>query len=202
MTQKQVFKETEIGNTPENWKERKIGDCIELIYGKGLPERQRKKGNIPVFGSNGIVGFHNEAIVKSPGIIIGRKGSVGEITFSKLDFWPIDTTYYVQTKQGNDIGFWYYFLKTLGLNQMNTHSAVPGLNRDNVYEIVRTIPNFIEQRTIASILGSLDDKIALNRSMNSTLEAIGQALFRRWFVDFEFPDGGRACLINRAAGRW
>lgn len=72
---------------------------------------------------------------------------------------------------------------------MNTHSAVPGLNRENVYDIIRTISNFIEQRAIASVLGSLDDKIALNRQMNSTLEAIGQALFRRWFVDFEFPDG-------------
>ncbi|MBU3968226.1 MAG: restriction endonuclease subunit S [Euryarchaeota archaeon] len=189
MKKQTKFKETEIGKTHEDWEERKIRDCIELFYGKGLPERQRKKGSIPVFGSNGIVGFHDEASVKGPGIIIGRKGSVGEITFSKQDFWPIDTTYYVQTKQGNDMGFWYYFLKTLGLNRMNSHSAVPGLNRDNVYEIDRAIPNFIEQRAIASILNSLDDKIALNRSMNTTLEAIGQALFRRWFIDFEFPDG-------------
>ncbi|MDD5617007.1 MAG: restriction endonuclease subunit S [Candidatus Methanoperedens sp.] len=189
MKQQTEIKLSEIGRIPEEWEESKIGDCIELIYGKSLPERQRKKGNIPVFGSNGIIGFHDEAIVKCPGIIIGRKGSVGEITFSKQDFWPIDTTYYVQTKQGNDTEFWYYFLKTLMLNQMNTHSAVPGLNRDNVYEIVRAIPNFIEQLAIASILVSLDDKIALNRQMNTTLEAIGQVLFKHWFVDFEFPDG-------------
>jgi type I restriction enzyme S subunit len=190
MTKQIEFKQIEIEVIPKDWEERKISDCIELIYGKGLPERQRKNGNIPVFGSNGIVGFHNEAIVKSPGIIIGRKGSVGEIAFSKQDFWPIDTTYYVQTKQGNDIGFWFYLLKTLGLNHMNTHSAVPGLNRDNVYEIVRAIPNFIEQHAIASILNSLNDKITLNRSVNSTLEAIGQALFKHWFVDFEFPNEG------------
>jgi type I restriction enzyme S subunit len=175
-------------NILEDWKEKKIGDCIELIYGKGLPERRRKKGNIPVFGSNGIVGFHDEAIVKAPGIIIGRKGSVGEVAFSKQDFWSIDTTYYVQTKKGNDILFWYYFLMTLGLKQMNTHSAVPGLNRDGVIEIVRAIPNLIEQHAIASVLGSFDDKIELNRQMNATLEKIGQAIFKHWFVDFEFPN--------------
>jgi type I restriction enzyme S subunit len=71
---------------------------------------------------------------------------------------------------------------------MNTHSAVPGLNRDGVYELVRAIPNFQEQRAIAPLLRSLDDKIALNSSMNTTLEAIGQALFKHWFIDFEFPN--------------
>ncbi len=182
------FKRTEVGKIPEDWEVKKIGDCIELIYGKGLPKRQRKKGNIYVFGSNGIVGFHNEAIVKGPGIIIGRKGSVGEIAFSKHDFWPIDTTYYVKTKHGNDMVFWYYFLKTLGLNQMNTHSAIPGLNRDGVYEIIRAIPDLIEQRIIAKTLSDLDAKIELNQQMNRTLESIAQALFKHWFIDFEFPD--------------
>lgn len=182
------FKETEIGKIPEDWKEGKIGDHIELIYGNGLPERERKKGNVPVFGSNGIIGFHDRAIVKGPGVIIGRKGSVGEITFSKSDFWPIDTTYYVKIIDNDDIVFWYYFLDTLKLNQMNSHSAVPGLNRDNVYEIIRSIPGIEEQQAIASILGALDDKIEINRQMNATLERIGQAIFKRWFVDFEFPN--------------
>ncbi len=175
------------GIIPEEWEVKRLGDCIELVYGKGLPERARVQGNIPVFGSNGIVGFHNKALVQGPGIIIGRKGSVGEVTFSKLDFWPIDTTYFVNIKENNDIVFWYYFLKTLGLNQMNVHSAVPGLNRENVYEIISRIPPLPEQRAIAKILSDLDAKIELNREMNKTLEEIGKALFKRWFVDFEFP---------------
>jgi len=183
-----AYKQTEIGMIPEEWEVKKIGDCIELSYGKGLPERDRKKGNIPVFGSNGIVGCHNEALVKGPGIIIGRKGSVGEITFSKQDFWPIDTTYFVKTKENNDIVFWYYFLKTLNLNLMNVHSAVPGLNRENVYEIKKHLPPLPEQRAIAKILSDLDAKIELNREMNKTLEEIGRAIFKRWFVDFEFPN--------------
>ena len=173
---------------PEDWQEKKISECIELVYGRGLPEKERKKGSVPVFGSNGIIGYHHESIVKAPGIIIGRKGSVGEVIFSKNDFWPIDTTYYVKVKKDNDIIFWYYFLKTLKLNQMNSHSAVPGLNRDNVYEILCLIPKLSEQKLIANILLKLDDKIELNQQMNKTLEQIGQEIFKHWFVDFEFPN--------------
>lgn len=183
------FKQAEIGGAPKKWRESRVGDHIELAYGDGLPERDRKKGAIPVFGSNGITGFHDKALVKGPGIIIGRKGTVGQVAFSKTDFWPIDTTYYVKIKGDDDIVFWYYFLNTLGLNQMNSHSAVPGLNRDNVYEISTLLPSLSEQRAIAKILSDLDEKIELNRQMNKTLESIAQAIFKQWFVDFE-PWGG------------
>lgn len=187
MTNKIKFKETEIGKITEDWELKKIGDEIELCYGKGLTRKKRIFGPYPVFGSNGIVDSHNEYLVKGPGIIIGRKGSVGEVKFSKKDFWPIDTTYYVKLKEKGSIIFWYYFLLTLRLDKMNSHSAVPGLNREMVYELTKKIPAYNEQKAIAKILSDLDSKIELNRKMNKTLEAIGQALFKRWFVDFEFP---------------
>lgn len=185
MTRK--FKQIEIGKIPEDWENKSLGDCIEFVYGEGLPKRKRTDGNIPVYGSNGQIDWHNASLVNGPGIIIGRKGSVGEVTFSKRDFWPIDTTYYVKTKSDNDLLFWFYFLKTLNLPQMNSHSAVPGLNRELVYEILRSIPPLPTQRAIAKILSDLDEKIELNRQMNKTLESIAQAIFKHWFVDFEFP---------------
>ncbi|WP_295100703.1 restriction endonuclease subunit S [uncultured Candidatus Kuenenia sp.] len=165
------------------WKKCKLGDELELIYGKGLKESERKKGNFPVYGSNGIVGYHNEYLVKAPGIIIGRKGSVGEIKFSKKDFFPIDTTYYVILKNDNDIIFFYYFLQTLQLNEMNSHSAVPGLNRNDVYAIDVAVPPLPEQCAIASVLSSLDDKIDLLHRQNKTLEAMAETLFRQWFIE-------------------
>ena len=170
------------------WTEKQVGDEIELCYGKGLIEKERINGKIPVFGSNGIVGFHNKPLVKGPGVIIGRKGSVGEVNFSFVDFWAIDTTYFVKLKKRGDIRFWYYFLLTLQLNKMNSHSAVPGLNRAAVYEITKKIPENPEQQIIADILATLDSKIDLNERMNRTLEAVGAAVFKRWFVDFEFPN--------------
>ena len=103
-------KQTKIDELTEGWGQSVIGDHIELAYGDGLPERNRKGGKYPVYGSNGVVGFHNEALVKGPGIIIGRKGTVGQVTLSKTDFWPIDTTYYVNLKEDGDILFWFYLL--------------------------------------------------------------------------------------------
>lgn len=134
------FKETEIRIAPEVWNIRKLGDEIELCYGKGLTQKKREPGPYLVFGSNGVIGNHNEYLVKGSGIIIGRKGSVGEVKLSKEDFWPIDTTYYVKLKNKGSIIFWYYFLSTMKLNKMNSHSAVPGLNREMVYELIKRIP--------------------------------------------------------------
>ena len=161
-----------------------LGDIIELAYGKSLPQRSRIPGRFPVFGSNGQVDTHNKSLVGGPGIIIGRKGSVGEVIWSKQNFWPIDTTYYVKLKNpDNDLRYWYYVLKTLGLNKLNSHSAIPGLNRDVAY--IKQVPlrSTLEQEKIANILGSLDEKIELNRHMNETLEQLGQALFRHYFID-------------------
>jgi restriction modification system DNA specificity subunit len=161
-----------------------LGDIIELVYGKSLPQRSRVSGRFPVFGSNGQVDMHNKYLVGGPGIIVGRKGSVGEVIWSKQDFWPIDTTYYVKLKNpDDDLRYWYYVLKTLGLNKLNSHSAIPGLNRDVAY--IKQVPlrSTLEQEKIANILGSLDEKIELNRHMNETLEQLGQALFRHYFID-------------------
>lgn len=160
-----------------------LGDEVELAYGKGLPQRSRTPGNFPVYGSNGKVDTHTEALVKGPGIIIGRKGSVGEIVWSDSDFWPIDTTYYLKLKKPGNIKYWYYQLKALGLEKLNSHSAIPGLNRDVAYakEIIER--SIGEQDDIANILGKIDEKIELNRQMNETLEIIGQALFKHYFID-------------------
>jgi type I restriction enzyme S subunit len=145
----------------------------------------RQPGPYPVFGSNGRVGFHVEPLVNGPGIIIGRKGTVGAVHFSKEPFWPIDTTFYVTEAEHRDLRFTYYLLCSLGLDRMNADSAVPGLNRNAAHARRILVPPLPEQRAIARILGALDDKIELNRRMNETLEAMAQALFKSWFVDFD-----------------
>lgn len=173
------------------WKEVRIGDEIVLQYGKSLTKTVRNElGTVPVYGSNGKVGVHNFAYVNEPGVIIGRKGTVGSVHYSSVPFYPIDTTYYLNPKN-NDLKFIYYFLQTLGMENMNTHSAVPGLNRDNVYNLRRKIPPYIEQKAIAETLSCLDEKIELNNRINKNLEEMAQTIFKSWFVDFEpFQDGG------------
>ncbi len=183
----------------DEWKKKKLGEEIELAYGKGLTEENRKEGTIAVFGSNGVVGFHNEPLVKGPGVIVGRKGSVGEIKYSKEDFWPIDTTYYVKLKSEGNITFWYYFLLNSKLNKLNSHSAVPGLNRDQVYQIIRLIPSQSEQSAIAKILSDLDSKIELNQQMDKNLESIGKAIFDHWFNSEDIPDNWETKPLDKIA---
>jgi type I restriction enzyme S subunit len=168
------------------WALKKIGEFCPFKYGKGLPERDRKPGVYGVISSAGLVGTHDAAYVNSPGVVIGRKGTVGSVTYSAVPFWPIDTAFYVEDQPSiRDIRFTYYLLKTLDLHLMNTDSAVPGLNRDNAHALEVRIPSLDVQKNIANFLQHIDDRITLLRETNTTLEAIAQALFKSWFVDFD-----------------
>jgi type I restriction enzyme S subunit len=118
---------------PEGWSERRVEDILELAYGKALKASERTAGPIPVYGSGGITGYHNEALVEGPSIIVGRKGTVGTLYWEDRSFFPIDTVFYVKPKA--PLTFCYYHLQILGLEAMNTDAAVPGLNRNNVYRL-------------------------------------------------------------------
>jgi type I restriction enzyme, S subunit len=118
---------------PEGWGERRVEDILELAYGKALKASERVPGLIPVYGSGGITGYHNEALVNGPSIVVGRKGTVGSLYWEDRSFFPIDTVFYVKPKA--PLTFCFYHLQTLGLEGMNTDAAVPGLNRNNVYRL-------------------------------------------------------------------
>lgn len=166
--------------------ETSVGSFCPFIYGKGLPAGTRNiSGSFPVYGSNGIVGWHDEPYTKGPTVIIGRKGTVGVVHYSPTPCWPIDTTFFIEYSDHFDARFTYYLLRTLGLEHMNSDSAVPGLNRDAAH--LRKIPLFdkIYRHAISHILGALDDKIELNRQMCETLEDTAKAIFKSWFVDFD-----------------
>ena len=138
------------------WKESRLGDEIELAYGKSLPAHARQTGTFEVYGSNGCVGSHSSLLVHGPGIVIGRKGSVGKIAYSKRDFWPIDTTYYVVNKNGHNWRFLYHLLSCVGLDELNSHSAIPGLNREIAYSVPISLPDKTEQDQIASVLDTFE----------------------------------------------
>ncbi|MBJ6611438.1 MAG: restriction endonuclease subunit S [Candidatus Thiothrix moscowensis] len=168
------------------WRETTLGEVLELKRGYDLPQKNRIKGDVPLISSAGVSDFHNEAKVKAPGVVTGRYGTIGEVFYSDKDFWPLNTTLYVRDFKGNDVKFIYYFLKTIDYLQYSDKAAVPGVNRNHLHLAKVSIPEDIEeQKAIAHILGSLDDKIELNRQMNATLEAMAQALFKSWFVDFD-----------------
>ena len=168
------------------WIDTTVGEYCPFIYGKGLPQRNRKTGQIPVYGSNGIVDFHCDSYVKGAGIIIGRKGSVGAVHLSKNPFWPIDTSFYLEKSSIEELYFTYYLLKSLGLEQMNTDSAVPGLNRENAHALPIRIPEREQDRKLLGAwIAAFDEKIEINTKTNQTLEQIAQSIFKSWFVDFD-----------------
>jgi len=143
-----LFRQWFVEETEEGWGTGKLGDVIELIYGKALKEEIRSGNGFPVVGSNGIVGYHSEFLVEGPGIVIGRKGTLGKVIYLFENFFPIDTTYFIKSKINEDGLFYEYFLlKTLNFEDMNSDSAVPGLNRDIALstEIKRPNPDKVLQ---------------------------------------------------------
>lgn len=162
----QKFKKTEAGEIPVEWGVIKIENILTLSYGDGLPEEERKAGAYPVYGSNGIIGYHDTALVKGPGIILGRKETIGTVEWSENDFWPIDTTYYVSVGcRNSDLRWLYYQLQILKLNKLNTATGIPGLNREVVLKLSVPYPPLIEQKKIAEILLSVDSAIEKNSQL-------------------------------------
>jgi type I restriction enzyme S subunit len=167
------------------WPIVQMRDICKLHYGKALKTDARVSGTIPVYGSNGRTGWHNQSLSTGPSIVLGRKGQ-GNLGVEWVEgpFWVIDTAYYITFEKVVDPRYLYYFTEYVGLNHLKDGTSNPSLSRDvfNVQPI--PLPPLDIQRGISSTLSAFDDKIELNRQMNETLEGMAQAIFRDWFVDF------------------
>ena len=150
---------------PEGWTSAPLGSLFEFKYGKSLPQETRcSTGTTNVYGSNGIVGVHDRAITKGPTIIIGRKGSVGEVHISSTPCWPIDTTYYIdEFPEQFPAKYWALFLKSLRLGQQEKSSAIPGISRDDIYQVDAPLPPVAEQRRIVAKLEEVLGKVEASR---------------------------------------
>jgi type I restriction enzyme S subunit len=167
------------------WQEARWGDIATIEYGKGLRGYQEATGAYRVFGTNGPIGWHDEPLCPFPSVIIGRKGAYRGIHFSPEPFFVIDTAFYLKPKEDFNVKWAYYELLTHDINSMDSGSAIPSTSRESFYQLPVLVPPNEDQQAIAHILGSLDDKIELNRRMNQTLEATARAIFKSWFVDFD-----------------
>ncbi|AVE06488.1 restriction endonuclease subunit S [Pseudomonas palleroniana] len=168
-----------------DWKEASLGDIIELKRGYDLPKDKRTTGCFPIVSSAGVSDFHSVAMVKGPGVITGRYGTIGEVFYTSEDYWPLNTTLYVRDFKGNDPRFISYFLKTLDFDSYSDKGAVPGVNRNHLHLAKVCIPGIETQKAIAKVLSGLDSKINLNQRINQTLETMAQVIFKSWFVDFD-----------------
>ena len=147
-----------LGPIPQGWAVAPLRESVELLYGKALRADDRHGGAFPVFGSGGQVGFHDQAMVEAPGIIVGRKGNVGSIMWSDSPFFPIDTTFFVRTK----LPMTYVFFGLGELDFIDSHAAVPGLSRDQAYALQWLTPDVIT-------LASFDRVVSTAFAMKSQL---------------------------------
>ena len=166
------------------WRELCWGDLATLEYGRALRGHNSRTGPIRVFGTNGPIGWHDEALCSYPSVVVGRKGAYRGVHYSANPFFVIDTAFYLKPKVELDTRWAYYQLLTQDINGLDSGSAIPSTRREDFYNLPVQVPPLSEQRTIAQILGTLDDKIELNRQLNETLEELVRAIFKDWFVDF------------------
>ena len=164
------------------WRSVSLGQVCEFKYGKSLPSKNRVPGPFDVYGSNGQVGSHSSAITNGPTIVIGRKGSVGEVIYSPVACWPIDTTYFIDSSITDvNLRWLAYRLSGLGLASLNKAAAVPGLSRDDAYRQKLILPPLEEQRRIADVLERMDALRAKRREAIARLDELAQSIFLDMF---------------------
>jgi type I restriction enzyme S subunit len=180
----QVFEAAEL---PPDWDCAPLGRRIELAYGRSLREEDRKPGDVDVYGSNGRVGSHDVALVNGPGILIGRKGTIGAVHFAPRPFWPIDTVYYVVPRAGDDPRYLRHLLDYLPLDFLNAATGVPGLSRRDAYALRGPFPPPDEQAAIARILDAVDTALERTRAAVERARELERSALEDAFEQLEAP---------------
>jgi len=154
-----ALKRTDAGLMPESWESAALGDIATLQRGHDLPVAERSVGPYPVIGSNGVVGSHSEFKATGPGVLVGRSGSVGKVFWIDSDYWPLNTSLWVKDFHGNDARYVYYLLGYLDLQRYAAGVSVPTLNRNLIHPIRLAVPDYEEQKAIATVLSAVDRRI-------------------------------------------
>ena len=160
---------------PKGWARVDLGEVLTLKRGYDLPKRKREQGSFPIFAANGTVGTHSVSMVKAPGVVTGRSGTIGRVHFVDEDFWPLNTALYVQDFRGNDPKFIAWLLRKTDLLQFSSSTAVPTLNRNIVHKSKTDLPPLAEQSRIVSAIESLQERSSRARVLLSEVgPLIGQ----------------------------
>jgi type I restriction enzyme, S subunit len=166
------------------WEKVKLGEVCDFIYGKSLKKENRNEnGSYPVYGSSGVVGFHDECLSEEPTIVVGRKGSIGTVFYSESPCWTIDTAYYLKPKKEFNLRFLYYQLRTLRLDELDKSAAIPGLNRSDAYEKKIIVPPLPIQKQIANTLDKADALRKKDQELLQKYDELTQSIFYEMFGD-------------------
>ena len=186
----------------KKWKEVRLQDLVYFQRGFDITKDKQELGDVPVISSSGVTSYHNKYMADGPGVIMGRKGSLGTIYFSKENYWPHDTTLWSKDFKGNDPKYAYYFLHTFDFKNFNVGGANPTLNRNHIHDLRIPLPPLPTQQRIAAILSAYDDLIENNRRRITLLEDSARLLYKEWFVKFQFPSHEKVKVKNGLPEGW
>jgi len=184
----------------EDWKSLHWGDLVTLQYGRAL-RNTPESGPVPVYGTNGQIGWTDGPLCRHPSVIVGRKGAYRGIHYAAIPFFVIDTAFYLEPRGDItvDMRWAYYQLLMQDRSGLDTGTAIPSTTRPAFYSMPVPVPPLMDQVRIGELLGALDDKIELNRRMSATLEELARTLFAEWFgvLDPErVPEGWTVASLN------
>ena len=170
-----------------SWQTLPLGAALTFQRGFDITKAEQRDGPYPVISSSGPKSTHVNFKVFGPGVVIGRKGSLGTVFYSADSYWPHDTTLWVKDFHGNNERFAYYFLQTMGFERLDAGASNPSLNRNHIHTIPVLWPTLPLQRRIADILSAYDDLVENSERRIRILEEMARALYLEWFVHFRFP---------------
>jgi type I restriction enzyme S subunit len=183
------------------WTTIPLGSALTFQRGFDITKNDQQDGPFAVISSSGPSSTHAEFKVVGPGVVIGRKGSLGTVYFSAEPFWPHDTTLWVKDFHGNDPRFAYYFLQSMHLERLDAGASNPSLNRNHVHTIPVYWPRLPQQRRIAGVLSAYDDLIENCERRIRVLDDMARGLYREWFVNFRYPRHETVPLVESPLGR-
>ena len=185
------------------FREVRLGDVLMFQRGFDITKNNQSDGDIPIVSSSGVSSFHDKWRVKGPGVVIGRKGTLGTVHFISGNYWPHDTTLWVKDFKGNEPRFLHYFIQTLKLENFDVGASNPTLNRNHIHKIKILFPKEIDtQQKIAAILAGYDGLIEINKRRIGVLEKLAEEIYREWFVRLRFPGYERSRIVKGLPQGW
>ena len=196
MTEQVKVPEIRFAGFTDPWEQRKLGEVAPLQRGFDLPVNQMTPGPYPVVMSNGIGGWHSKYMVKGPGVVTGRSGTIGSLHYIEQNFWPHNTSLWVTSFNGNEPRFIYWLYASIGLERFGSGSGVPTLNRNDVHDLRVGFPcDVAEQRRIGTFFSRLDSLITLHQRKYDKL-----VVFKKSMLEKMFPKDGESVPEIRFAG--
>jgi len=166
-----------------------LNELVKIRYGKNQKKVEDPNGNYPIYGTGGLMGYSDEFLYDKPSVLIGRKGSIDKVKYIDKPFWTVDTLFYTEVNENKVLPkYLYYLMSLLNLSSYNEGTSIPSLRTETLYKIDLNIPPIQYQKQVLKILNAIDSKIEINNKINNNLLGISKVIYRRWFVDYNFPD--------------